>query len=216
MPTVKARRGAMTAEQLVERAVEIIDAEGFDALTMRRLAEGCDLSPMAIYRHVRDKDDLLDRVVDRVTSQWADQLPDVVDDPHDDLRNLFVRARELQLAHPGITRLCVERPTPVVGVARIFDRVIGALHRGGFGEQEAVQAFDALLMFLFGSVLWEIPRAETARERLVAVSARAEDLPHIVERSIELARRDASAYFEFGLAALISGLEARRTNEVSR
>jgi AcrR family transcriptional regulator len=216
MSIVKARRGAMTAEQLVDRAVAIIDAEGFDALTMRRLAEACDLSPMAIYRHVRDKDDLLDRVVDRVTSQWADQLPGVVDDWRDDLRNLFVRARELQLTHPGITRLCVERPTPVVGVARIFDRVIGALHRGGFDGREAVQAFDALLMFLFGSVLWEIPRAETAREGLVAVSARAEDLPHVVERSIELARRDASAYFEFGLAALVAGLEARRTDEVRR
>jgi hypothetical protein len=64
-------------------------------------------------------------------------------------------------------------------------------------------------MFLFGSVLWEIPRREDARTRLVDVSA---DAPNIVELRIELARRDPEAYFDFGLEALLAGLDeiARR------
>ena len=206
MPAVKTRRPPMTAARLVDRAVAIVDTDGFEALTIRRLAEACGLSPMAVYRHVRDKDELLDRVVDRVTSDWADQLPPPVDGWRDDVRNLLRRARELQLAHPGVAQLCVARPTPVAGVARIFDRMINALERGGFDGARAVLAFDALLMFLFGSVLWEIPRRDDARTRLVDVSA---DAPHIIELRAELARRDPEAYFEFGLDALLAGLEER-------
>jgi len=152
---------------------------------------------------------VLDRGVDGVTSEWADRLPGPVDDWRDDVRNLLRRARELQLAHPGVAQLCVARPTPVPGVARIFDRMISALERGGFDGARAVLAFDALLMFLFGSVLWEIPRREDTRTRLVDVSAAA---PHILELRMELARRDPDAYFAFGLEALLAGLEetARR------
>jgi len=209
MAAVKTRRSPMTVDRLVDGAVAIVDAEGFAALTIRRLADACGLSPMAVYRHVRDKDDLPDRVVDRITSEWADQLPPPVADWRDDVRNLLSRARELQLAHPGVAQLCVARPTPVTGVARIFDRMISALERGGFDGARAVLAFDALLMFLFGSVLWEIPRREDTRARLVDVSAEA---PHIIERRVELARRDPEAYFDFGLEALLAGLEetARR------
>jgi TetR/AcrR family tetracycline transcriptional repressor len=198
----------MTTDRVVDHAVGIVDAEGFEALTIRRLAEACGLSPMAVYRHVRDKEELLDRVVDRVTSEWAEQLPEPADDWRDDVRNLLRRARELHLAHPGVAQLCVARPTPVAGVARIFDRMIGSLERGGFDGARAVLAFDALLMFLFGSVVWEIPRGEDARERLVAVSADAVDAPRVFERRAELARRNPEAYFEFGLDALIAGLAA--------
>src|SRR5260370_34688389 len=68
MPTVKRppgrRRGGVTADDVVAAAIDIADREGVDALTIRRVAEACGLSPMGLYRHVRDKDDLLDRVVD--------------------------------------------------------------------------------------------------------------------------------------------------------
>src|SRR6185436_21166441 len=63
------RRPALTREQILTAAVAIIDAEGVDALTMRRLGQALDRDPMAIYRHASDKDALLDGVVEHVAAE---------------------------------------------------------------------------------------------------------------------------------------------------
>src|SRR5258706_13407939 len=112
MPTVKRppgrRRGGVTADDVVAAAIDIADREGVDALTIRRVAEACGLSPMGIYRHVRDKDDLLDRVVDAVigpglrdlqaSGPWAQHVA-----------GLFRHLRRLLLRHPGLSALRVLR-----------------------------------------------------------------------------------------------------------
>jgi AcrR family transcriptional regulator len=214
MPTVKRppgrRRGGVTVDDVVAAAIDIVDGEGVDALTIRRVAEACGLSPMGLYRHVRDKDDLLDRVVDAVvgpglqdlqaSGSWDQQVAD-----------LFRYLRRLFLDHPGVAVLCVLRPTPVIGVARFYARILAALAEGGFTGTDAVHAFDTLLMFMFGSVLWEIPRATTdPRERLVAVAIGDEASTQIIERASELSRRDPTEYFEAGLNTILDGLRASR------
>jgi AcrR family transcriptional regulator len=215
MPTVKKppgrRRGEVTVDDVVAAAIDIADREGVDALTIRRVAEACGLSPMGVYRHVRDKDDLLDRVVDavvgpalgdlQVSGSWDHQVAD-----------LFRYLRRLNLDHPGIAVLCVLRPTPVIGVARFYARVLEALAEGGFTGTDAVHAFDTLLMFMFGSVLWEIPRTNDVRvrERLVAVAIGDEAATQIIERASELSQRDPAAYFEAGLNTILDGLRASR------
>jgi AcrR family transcriptional regulator len=212
MPTVKRppgrRRGGVTVDDVVAAAIDIVDREGVDALTIRRVAEACGLSPMGLYRHVRDKDDLLDRVVDAVvgpglrdlqaSGSWDQQLAD-----------LFGYLRRLLLDHPGVAVLCVLRPTPVVGVARFYSRVLAALAEGGFTGTDAVHAFDTLLMFVFGSVLWEIPRTTTdIRARLVAVAIGDEEATQIIDRANELSQRDPTEYFEAGLNTILDGLRA--------
>src|SRR2546422_302635 len=67
-------RPRVTARVIVAAAIEIVDRDGVEALTIRRVAEACGLSPMGVYRHVRDKDDLLDRIVDTVVIESVDQL----------------------------------------------------------------------------------------------------------------------------------------------
>ena len=195
---------------MVAAAIDIVDREGVDALTIRRVADACGLSPMGLYRHVRDKDDLLDRVVDAVvgpglrdlqaSGSWDQQVAD-----------LFRYLRRLLLDHPGVAVLCVLRPTPVVGVARFYARILGALAEGGFSGPDAVHAFDTLLMFTFGSVLWEIPRTTTdVRKRLVAVAIGDEAATQIIERANELSQRDPTEYFEAGLKTILDGLRASR------
>src|SRR5690348_9924372 len=211
MPTVKGppgrRRGGVTVDDVVAAAIDIVDREGVDALTIRRVAEASGLSPMGIYRHVRDKDDLLDRVVDAVvgpglrdlqaSGSWDQQLTD-----------LFRYLRRLLLDHPGVAVLCVLRPTPVIGVARFYARILAALGEGGFAGTDAVHAFDTLLMFTFGSVLWEIPRTTTdVRKRLVALAIGDEEATQIIERANELSRRDPTEYFEAGLNTILDGLQ---------
>src|SRR5260370_33114708 len=125
------RGGGVTADDVVAAAIDFVAREGVYALTIRRVAEACGLSPMGIYRHVRDKDDLLDRVVDAVvgpglrdlqaSGSWDQQVAD-----------LFRYLRRLFLDHPGGAVLCVPRPTPVAGVARFYPRLLAALAEVGF------------------------------------------------------------------------------------
>lgn len=198
----------MSTDEVVAAAVRIADVEGVEALTIRSVAAACGLSPMGLYRHVRDKDDLLDRVVEAVaagignveaTGAWRKKL--VV---------LFGQCRRVLLDHPGVASLCVSRPTPVAGVARFYDRVLDALSEAGFDGPGAVYAFDTLLMFLFGSLLWQIPRSDIERERLIRVAvAHPERTPRLLQNAEALGQRDPEQYFEHGLQTIIAGLDAR-------
>ena len=209
MTSVKGPRRRTTTEEVVAAAITIADREGVEALTIRAVAAAIGLTPMAIYRHVRDKDELLDRVVDAVASCIGDV--EATGSWRERVVALMRGCRDVLLAHPGVASLSVSRPTPVAGVARFFDRVIEAFQDGGFDGIEAVRALDTMLMFLFGSVLWQIPRSETERERLVAIAGEdPEGNRHIVEHAAELARRDPNEYFEHGLETILTGFETRR------
>jgi AcrR family transcriptional regulator len=196
-------------DDVVAAAIDIVDREGVDALTIRRVAEACGLSAMGVYRHVRDKDDLLDRAVDAVLGPGLQDLQ-ASGSWDQQVAGLFRYLRRLFLDHPGVAVLCVLRPTPVVGVARFYARMLAALAEGGFTGTDAVHAFDTLLMFMFGSVLWEIPRTTDTRERLVAVSIGDEGATQIIERANELSQREPTEYFEAGLSTILDGLRASR------
>lgn len=200
---------------VVAAAIAIADREGVESLTIRAVAAEIGLTPMAIYRYVRDKDELLDRVVDEVASGIGDVQ--ATGSWRERVIALMRGCREVLLAHPGVASLSVSRPTPVAGVARFFDRVIEALQDGGLDGVEAVRALDTMLMFVFGSVLWQIPRSETERERLVAIAGEEpEGHRHIVEHAAELAHRDPDEYFDHGLATILTGVETRRAKGTLR
>ena len=210
MTSVKGPRRRTTTEDVVAAAITIADREGVEALTIRAVAAAVGLTPMAIYRHVRDKEELLDRVVDVVASALGEV--EAAGDWRNRVLVLFRGCRQVLLAHPGVASLSVSRPTPVAGVARFFDRVIDAFQEGGFDGIESVRALDTMLMFLFGSVLWQIPRSETERARLVAAAGADPDRNrHVVEQAAELTRRDPDQYFDHGLETILTGLEARRS-----
>ena len=195
---------------VVARAVAIVDGDGVSSLTFRRLAAECGVTPMALYRHVRDKDDLLDRVVDDVLGSFADRPP-ATGDWRARVTADFTEARRVFLRHPGIAEICMQRPTPVAAVARIYDRVLAALADGDITGVAAVHGFDTLMMFMFGSVLWEIPRTDVERERLVRVALEQPDrTPQLVQQAAELARRDADVYFVEGVQTILDGIEARQ------
>src|SRR5260370_9974555 len=105
------RPGGVTVDDVVAAAIDIVDREGVDALTIRRVAEACGLSPMGLYRHVRDKDDLLDRAVDAVLGPGLQDLQ--ASGPRDhQVADLFRNLRRRPPDHPGIPALRVPRPTP--------------------------------------------------------------------------------------------------------
>ena len=211
MPGVKSRsrqRGSTTTDAVIRAAVRIVDEEGVDALNIRRLASECGVSAMAIYRHVRDKDDLVDKVVDDVLTRGFSETH-LEGDWRTRIVMLMGAGRQLFLDHPGIADVCVRRPTPVAGVALFFDAMLAALRDAGLDESDRVRGFDALLMFLLGSVLWEVPRRDVERERLVATADQTPAAPQVRADRGSLSRRDASDYFDFGTHVILDGLVVR-------
>ena len=196
------RRGEITTEAVIATALAIVDGAGVEALTIRRLAADCGLSPMAIYRHVRDKDELLDRVVDEVaasigeaptTGPWNERLVALLEE-----------ARRVLLDHPGAALVAITRSTPGPAVARFYDRVLAVLDDAGLDDGHTVLLFDALLMFLFGSVLWQSPRPPAARRPLLRLAAVLDPPPvHLLAHAAELGERDPDRYFRFGIETII-------------
>ena len=154
------RDGKITREVVLATALEIIDRDGADGLSMRRLARALDRDPMILYRHAPNKAALLDGVAETVLAQlkvdpadpdWAGQLRAVARD-----------YRALALAHPHVVPLLVTRPlaTPLAlrppGTLRPLEDVLALLTRAGFSGADALHIYRALFGFLHGHVLNEL------------------------------------------------------------
>jgi AcrR family transcriptional regulator len=210
LPVKRRRRPRIQTADVIARAVAIVDAEGVDALSIRRLARDCGLSAMGIYRHVRDKDELLDAVVNAVTAKARDNWDALPGGWQAQADEMFREMRLLFLDHPGVAALCVNRPTPVPEVMRVTNQFLAVFRNAGFRPEEAVLAYDALMLFTFASVLWELPRIGNERERIVAFAEGDSTAGEVRAHAKHLVRRDAMKHFEYGLDVIIKGIASRR------
>jgi AcrR family transcriptional regulator len=201
-------RRRVDTDAVIAAAVQVVDRDGLDALTIRAVAQACGLSPMGVYRHVRDKDDLLDQMVDSIVGPALAKLE--ATGPWDErVAELFRSARRENLLHPGVATLCVLRPTSVLSAARFYSRVLAALAEGGLEGPQAAHALDTLLMFMFGSVLWQIPRSDSSRETLVAVATHDQSSAIVGATAQHLSDRKPDEYFEAGLTMILDGIRAQ-------
>ncbi|WP_273652162.1 TetR/AcrR family transcriptional regulator [Cellulomonas fimi] len=123
------RRVPLTRDRVLDAAVDLADGEGLDAVSMRRLAQDLGVVPMALYKHVAHKDELVDAMVDRVIGEIPPTDPDL---PWKDaLRTRILDARAALLRHPWARRAleAQEAPTPVI--LGHLDATIAILLRGG-------------------------------------------------------------------------------------
>src|SRR5512134_389303 len=94
------RREPLTRERVIEAALRIMDAEGLEAVTMRRIGRELGVEAMSLYNHVRDKDDILDGISDAVMSQF--EMPSATKDWSKDARAMAREWRRLLGLHPGV------------------------------------------------------------------------------------------------------------------
>lgn len=149
-------RAGLTRETVVRAAVRIADAEGIEALSMRRVSQELGVTPMALYRHLPDKSGLLDVVVD-------ESLRDVpLADPDGavlaELNRCFGGLYELLLAHPGLARAAGERPLEGPVATQIGDRVLTLLHRNGVDGDDAANLLISAFSLALGSALYRTSR----------------------------------------------------------
>lgn len=144
-------RAPLAADAILEAALAILDAEGFDRLTVRRLSAELGVSPMALYWHVDGKAALLGRLVDHVVGAYG-----VTDHPRDDprafLQETFRRMRQGLVDHPGLLPL-IARPDGVGTHAHaVMHDVLGVLRGVGLSTRASFDAYFLLASFTIGSV----------------------------------------------------------------
>ena len=213
--------GKITREVVLAAALEIIDRDGADALSMRRLAAALDRDAMIVYRHAANKAALLDGVAEIVLAQlkvdsadpdWAGQLRAVARD-----------YRRLALAHPHVVPLLVTRPlaTPLAlrppGTLRPLEDILALLTRAGFTGPDALHIYRAIFGFLHGHILNELqelidnPDETDDLLRLGLHRLPITEFPLLRSLAPALAAYDGAAELERGLDILLTGLAATLT-----
>jgi AcrR family transcriptional regulator len=206
----------LSASAIVACAVEVADAEGLDALTIRRLATELGVGPMSLYSHVRGKDDILDRVADHVLGAFV--VPVVSsEDPGLAVREVARALLAMMRRHPSVVQLLSSRTTTSAeSMKGSMDDVIGALRSVGFAPDDAVRVYAAVMVWTLGFASYQLPRpwggegaeaAELRRQRRhFYASLPADDFPHLVELSEPVSQMATTDQFEFGLETLVAGL----------
>ena len=210
--------GKITRELVLTTALEIIDHDGADALSMRRLGAALDRDPMILYRHAPGKAALLNGVVEVVLAQlhvdpadpdWAAQLRGVARD-----------YRALALEHPNVVPLLVTRPlaTPLAlrprGTLRPLEDLLALLTGAGFSGPDALHIYRAFFGFLNGHVLNELqelienPDETDDLLRLGLHRLPIGEFPQLRRLAHALAAYDGAAELERGLDILLTGLAA--------
>ncbi len=143
--------GPLSRDAVVVCALDVINREGVERLTIRRLADALGVSPMAIYRHVANKADLLDGALDLLMRE-ADVTAHDEPDWLDWLCETFVRMRVTLLAQSGALALIMSRSSLGSQALGVMEVVLEKLAEHGIAEQEAARVFHHLMVYTLGSV----------------------------------------------------------------
>lgn len=155
---------------VVGTSIAIADAEGLDALTMRRLGAELQVTAMAIYHHVPNKDRLLDLIADE--SMRTLPLTDLDAVWDQELVRFFVAFHRLYLDHPALAQVMAQRPLEGPVAIGHGERILALLGRAGIADQQAVALLVSLVSYTIGSSLYRLSRATPGRfEKLSAESA---------------------------------------------
>ena len=193
----------LSTDRIVAAARTIARTDGIDAVSMRRLAEELDVWPMSVYRHFRDKDDLLDAVVGSAAAEVP--APDPATPWREQLAEL-ARGTRTTLG-PG--RLGARLPEAALtpGALALSETGVGILTAAGFAPEEAARGWHLLL----GYACARPPHAPAAAARAALAGLPEAEYPALSAAAGPLASAlgDESAAFEHGLEVLLDGLERR-------
>ncbi|GAA0421620.1 TetR family transcriptional regulator [Actinoplanes capillaceus] len=201
------RAPQLTRARIVTEAVALLDTDGIEALTMRRLAQRLDVTSTALYWHVRTKDDVLDLAVDEIFG--AVPLPAAGRDWTTDVRTLIHGWRAAMLAHPWTTAL-IGRPMLGPNVLTRTEFLQAALTRSGLTGERLAVTTHLLANFVIGSAVTEAawphdddtPGAPTARQRITADPAA---YPTLTDSGhLDSARWPTDTLFEKGLDTILT------------
>ncbi|MBT2444107.1 TetR/AcrR family transcriptional regulator C-terminal domain-containing protein [Streptomyces sp. ISL-36] len=210
-------RPSLSPRLIVEACLELLDAEGADSLTFRRIGAQLGADPTALYRHFRNKDDLLLAVADHLLEESLEGF-EPSGDWRETLRTLFTRNRKVYLSHPRAAVLATVRITRRPAEMRVIEMILAALSDAGFPPDEAVLHYRALVDFMLAWSCMEAtylaldPGARHGDESAwsgVYAAVSAATHPHIAAAAPYLASVEDDANFHFALDLMLDAIAAR-------
>jgi AcrR family transcriptional regulator len=210
------RRVPLSRDRVLRSAVALADTTGIESLNMRKLAQELGVVPMALYKHVANKDQLLDGMVDVVVGEI--EPPVHGPDWKPNVRQRILAARRALLRHPWASAVIESRATATPAVLAYMDSVIGMFRTGGFSVDLTHHVMHALGSRIWGFTQELFASAPSVDEETAAVMFRemAGKYPYAAELAMAVAHDENSVVgvgcddqfeFEFALDLLLDGFE---------
>ncbi|MEA5366852.1 TetR/AcrR family transcriptional regulator [Amycolatopsis sp., V23-08] len=209
------RKPPITADRITDAALQVIATEGYDALTIRRVAAVLEAGPSSLYAHIVNKEDLDDLIIGRLHAEivlpepdparWQQQLLDV-----------YSRIRDQYLKYPGVSRAALAMVPTHLETLRVSEGILAILLAGGVAPQTAAWVRDALTLYVSGYALersivqrrhpdqdWVLSREELV-DRFGALPA--DRFPHTRRHAVELTSGTGHERFDFTVTLMIGNL----------
>jgi AcrR family transcriptional regulator len=217
-----ARRRPITVERITDAALQVVAAEGYDALTIRSVSNLLGTGPSSLYAHIVNKADIDDLLIGRLSSQLA--LPEP--DParwREQIRDVCAQMRDQYLKYPGISRAALAMVPTNLETLRVSEGLFAILLAGGIEPQTAAWAIDALALYVAGyameasmvqqrqkdqSATWVLGRDELVRRFTALPEA---TFPQTRRYAAELTSGAGHERFDFALGLIIDNLTRQAT-----
>ena len=209
-------RKPLSGERIIEAALRVMDQEGLEAVTMRRLGRELGVEAMSLYNHVEDKDAVLRGILARVLGDF--ELPGDRDlDWIERIREMSRTFRALLLRHPGVIPLLSEKSGPITDPRALapIETALQTLREAGLSQEETIHAYRAVVGFVVGNVALEIAGFLNPDDEALAYLEQMRDaipferFPRVIELLPAMHACDPDQEFEHGLDLLLTGLRSR-------
>ena len=204
----------LSRDRILDAALNLADSSGVETVTMRRLGEELGFEAMSLYRHVANKNDLLDGMLDLVLAEW--QLPDGKGDWREAIRASALSVHGALCRHRWAAQLLMTGAHIRPARLRYMEHLLGRLGEAGFDDETTYHVYHLLDGYIFGFSLWEIAYSTIPLDA-EAVSSLMQTIPwdeyahlttHRDQHMSDGPHREVSA-FEVGLDLILDGLKKR-------
>ncbi|MFE3797936.1 TetR/AcrR family transcriptional regulator [Nocardia tengchongensis] len=213
------RKKPITVERITDAALEVVATEGYDALTIRRVAAVLGTGPSSLYAHIVNKDDIDDLLIGRLYAEVV--LPEP--DPaawRAQLLEVYTQIRDLYLQYPGVSRAALAMVPTNLETLRVGEGILAILLAGGIEPRTAAWACDAMSLYVSAYALeqslveqrrkhrnqeWVLSQEELL-DRFTALPA--EKFPLTKRHAAELISGSGHERFDFTLGLLMNNLQS--------
>jgi AcrR family transcriptional regulator len=213
------RRRTLSREAIIEVALGIVDSDGLDALSMRRISQELNTGPASLYAHVGSKEELLELLLDRVSAD----LPRPVPEPErwrEQVKTFLTQARDNLIAHNDLSRIALVSNIPTLpNQLDSAETLLALLQAGGLPDQVVAYGVDMLALYLVASA-YELsqrhgPEGASPEQdesyldgiRSYFASLPADRYPVLISMIVPMTRAVGDERWEFGLDVMLGGLE---------